>query len=111
MIEAARRQVSLAANAALTTLHWQLGYRVRTEVLEGKRAEYGSEIVAALGQRLEAQHGRGFGEKNRRRMVQFAEVFPDRQIVRPEKPNGHFLSPGEQFLFQPSERHLRQHKR
>lgn len=81
MIDAARRQVAVAANAALTTLYWQLGHRVRTEILDEKRAEYGARIVAAVGRQLEARHGRGFGEKNLRRMVQFAEVFPDPAIV------------------------------
>ena len=81
MIESARRQVAVAANAALTTLYWQLGNRVLTEVLQGRRAEYGAQIVAAAGRQLEARHGRGFGEKNLRRMVQFAEVFPSAEIV------------------------------
>jgi predicted nuclease of restriction endonuclease-like (RecB) superfamily len=81
MIESARQQVAQAANAALTTLYWELGHRVRTEVLAGRRAEYGAQIVAALGRRLEVGHGRGFGEKNLRRMVQFAETFPDPEIV------------------------------
>jgi len=31
--------------------------------------------------KLEVEFGRGFGEKNLRRMVQFAEIFPDGQIV------------------------------
>jgi len=65
MIDAARRQVAVAANAALTTLYWQLGHHVRTEVLEGRRAEYGAQIVAAVGRQLETCYGRGFGEKNR----------------------------------------------
>ena len=30
---------------------------------------------------MEVRHGRGFGEKNLRRMVQFAEVFPNAGIV------------------------------
>lgn len=81
MIEAARNQVAVAANAALTTLYWELGQRVRTEVLRGQRAEYGARIVAAVGRQLETQYGRGFGEKNLRRMVQFAAAFPDAQIV------------------------------
>ncbi len=63
MIESARRQVAVAANAGLTTLYWQLGCRVLTEVLRGRRAEYGAQIVAAVGRQLEARHGRGFGEK------------------------------------------------
>ena len=81
MIDLARKQVAIAANAALTTLYWELGHRVRTEVLEDQRAEYGAEIVAAVGRQLEARYGRGFGEKNLRRMVQFATVFPDAAIV------------------------------
>ncbi len=81
MIDAARRQVAVAANAALTTLYWHMGHRVRAEVLEGRRAEYGAQIVAAVGRQLETRYGRGFGEKNLRRMVQFAEVFPDSAIV------------------------------
>ena len=35
----------------------------------------------AAGKQLEARYGRGFGEKNLRRMVQFAAVFPDAGIV------------------------------
>ncbi len=81
MIDAARKQVAVAANAALTTLYWQLGHRVRTQVLEGQRAEYGAQIVATVGRQLETRYGRGFGEKNLRRMVQFATVFPDAEIV------------------------------
>ncbi len=59
MIDAARQQVAVAANAALTTLYWQIGHRVLTEVLDGRRAQYGAEIVAAVGRQLEGRHGRG----------------------------------------------------
>jgi hypothetical protein len=34
-----------------------------------------------VGRELEGRYGRGFGEKNLRRMVQFAEAFPDNEIV------------------------------
>ncbi len=81
MIEKARGQLAQAANAALTTLYWQVGMRIREDVLYEERAAYGAEIVAALGRQLEERFGRGFGEKNLRRMVQFAEAFPDREIV------------------------------
>lgn len=81
MIEAARTQVAVAANAALTTLYWQLGQRVRTEVLEGRRAERGAQIVSAVGRQLEARYGRGFSEKSLRHMVRFAQAFPEPEIV------------------------------
>jgi hypothetical protein len=55
MIGTARRQDADAANAALTTLYWKIGNRVRTEVLDGQRAEYCSRIVSAVGRQLEAR--------------------------------------------------------
>jgi hypothetical protein len=76
MIESARQQVAVTANAALTSLYWQLGQHVRTKVLEGRRGECGAQIVAAVGRQLETRYGKGFGDKNLQRMVQFATVFP-----------------------------------
>ncbi len=81
LIVQAREGVARAVNSGLTLLYWQIGDRIRHEVLREKRAEYGKEIVAALGRQLEQEFGRGFGDKNLRRMIQFAEVFPDREIV------------------------------
>ena len=81
LIEGARQQVAQAVNAGLTSLYWQIGARIRQDILKNTRAEYGAEIVATLGRQLEIEFGRGFGEKNLRRMVQFAETFPDVEIV------------------------------
>ena len=81
LIDSMRGQVAQAANAGLTTLYWQIGTRIRRDVLGPRRAEYGAEIIAELGQRLEGEYGRGFGEKSLRHMVRFAEQFPDEAIV------------------------------
>ena len=81
LILGARSRVAQSINASMTMLYWRIGIRVRREVLRGKRANYGEKIVAAVATRLEGEFGRGFGEKNLRRMVQFAEQFPDEQIV------------------------------
>jgi predicted nuclease of restriction endonuclease-like (RecB) superfamily len=81
LILEARQQTARMVNTGLTLLYWQVGDRIQREVLQEKRAEYGAEIVRALSTKLEAEFGRGLGEKNLRRMVQFAEVFPDREIV------------------------------
>ncbi len=81
MIDAARKQVSVAANAALTGLYWQIGQRVHTRVLEERRAEYGAQIVSAAGRQLEARYGRGFGEKSLRHMIRFARAFPSPEFV------------------------------
>lgn len=81
MIEAARVQVAQAANAALTTLYWQISARIRQDILQRQRAEYGAEVVAAVGQQLGERFGRGFSEKSLRHMLRFSEVFPDPEIV------------------------------
>jgi AcrR family transcriptional regulator len=81
LIRQAREGVARAVDAGLTTLYWHVGRRIRQDILKEKRAEYGEQIVSALSAQLEAEFGRGFGEKSLRRMIRFAEVFPDREIV------------------------------
>src|ERR1035437_4994144 len=76
LIQQAREGVARAVDSSLTTLYWHVGQRIRQDILNEKRAEYGGQIVAAVGRQLETEFGRGFGEKNLRRMSQFAEVFP-----------------------------------
>lgn len=81
LIEQARHAAAVAVNAGLTLMYWRVGQRIRSEVLGGQRASYGAEIVAKLSRQLVADYGRGFEEKNLRRMLQFAEVYPDEEIV------------------------------
>ncbi len=81
LIEKTRSGVAATVNAELTMLNWRIGKRISEEVLEGERAEYGKQIVVSLARQLENEYGRGFSEKNIRRMLQFAEVFSDEEIV------------------------------
>lgn len=81
MIETTRQTVATAVNAGLTSLYWRIGKRIHQEILQERRAEYGQSIIANLAQQLAQDYGNGFTEKNLRRMIQFAEVFPDEQIV------------------------------
>ena len=81
LIQAARSGVARAVDSGLVALYWQIGRRIRQEILQEKRAGYGEEIVATLSRQLAAEFGRGFEPKNLHRMIQFAEVFPDEEIV------------------------------
>lgn len=81
LIADARRDVARSVNAALVVLYWNVGRRIRQDILKEKRAGYGEGIVSALGRQLEAEFGRGFGARNLFRMVRFAEAFPDFKIV------------------------------
>ena len=81
LIQDARRQAAVAVNASLTLLYWHLGDRIRREVLGNTRAAYGEEILVAVSRNLTGEFGRGYSEKNLRRMIQFAEAFPEEEIV------------------------------
>ena len=81
LILTAREAVARTIDASLVTLYWHIGRRIHQDILKEKRAEYGVAIVAALGRQLSEEFGRGFTAKALHRMVQFAEVFPDEQIV------------------------------
>jgi len=81
LIETARHNVAITVNAGLTILYWQIGNRIRQDILKEKRAEYGKGIVATLSQELIKEYGNGFSYSALTRMVRFAEVFPDTQIV------------------------------
>ncbi len=81
LIEASRQRAAQAVNVELTLLFWRIGHRIHTEVLAGQRAGYGEEILPTLAEQLARDYGRGFGEKNLRRMVKFAVTFPDEPIV------------------------------
>ena len=81
LIAEAKAGLAATVNSALTLLYWRIGQRIRTEVLKRERAGYGEQIVVSLARHLEAEHGRGFGMKNLRHMLRFAEVFEAEEIV------------------------------
>ncbi len=81
LILTTRQAVARGVNAALTMLHWQVGDRIRRDILGEARAGYGDEIVSTLSRELTPEFGRGFSEKALRHMIRFAEAFPDFQIV------------------------------
>lgn len=83
LIEQSQQQVVAQANSTLTLLFWQIGKRINEDILQNKRADYGKQIVPTLSTQLKNKYGRNFELGNLRRMMQFAEQFPDLQIVVP----------------------------
>ena len=81
LIETARHNVAVTVNTGLTILYWQIGNRIRQDILKEKRAEYGKEIVATLSQELTKEYGNGFSYSALTRNVRFVEVFPKIKIV------------------------------
>ena len=83
IIRRGKSQAVAAVNSALTLTYWHVGQRINSEVLRGERAAYGQQVVASVAESLVAACGKSFEAKNLRRMMQFAEVFSDLEIVVP----------------------------
>lgn len=81
MIETSRQHVAVAVNSEITLLYWKIGKRINEEVLGNERAEYGKQVVISLSRQLTEEYGRGWDEKQLRRFMQFAQLFPEEQIV------------------------------
>ncbi|HQR79212.1 MAG TPA: PDDEXK nuclease domain-containing protein [Actinomycetota bacterium] len=81
LIDSARDSIASYANATLTMTYWQIGSIIDSEVLREERAEYGAQTLVTLSHELTARYGKGFDRPNLSRMVTFARLFPDREIV------------------------------
>lgn len=81
LIDQTRQNLAISVNSTMSMLYWQIGKRINEEVLEDNRAEYGKQIIFTLSKQLLTEYGSSFAEKNIRRMLQFSEVFPDKEIV------------------------------
>ena len=69
--------------------------RIKSDVLENQRADYGKQIDVAMSRQLTAQCGRSFEEKCLSRMMQFAQILKDEQIVATlwrQLSLGHFIT-------------------
>ena len=82
IIDRARGHVAATANYELTMMYWHIGERINLEVLNNQRAEYGKQIVVTVSQQLQITYGeKGFEKSSITRMMKFAKLFPDKQIV------------------------------
>ncbi len=81
LIEQSKKFVIVQANSVMTMLFWNVGKRINEDILQNKRADYGKQIVATLAQQLTEKHGKNFEKTNLTRMMKFAELFPEIEIV------------------------------
>ena len=83
IIEKRTLRAGMYANREVTLMYWEIGHHISSTILDGERAEYGKRVVVTLSQQLVRKYGSAFELRNLRRMVQFAELFPDLKIVSP----------------------------
>lgn len=77
IIEQAKLSAYKAVNETLIKRNWLLGMRIQHEVLKGRRAEYGEQIIAKLATDLAKKYGRGFSKSNLYQFVSFYVSHPN----------------------------------
>ena len=91
IVKVARGNVYRAINTTMVAAYWNIGQRIVEEEQDGKhRAEYGKYILRELADALNQEFGKGFDERELRRMRQFYLTFPIRDSLRPELTWTHY---------------------
>jgi len=81
IIETRKARAGAYANCEITMMYWEIGQYIGSVLLSGERAEYGKRIVAELAQQLMKRYGNSFERTKITRMIKFAKLFPDYDIV------------------------------
>lgn len=70
--------------------YWEIGRSIVEEQGGEERAEYGNALIINLSEKLTADYGKGFDERNLRFMRRFYTTFPIRNALRSELAWTHY---------------------
>ncbi len=91
VIQHARQQVKRAVDQHMVHAYWHTGRLIVEEEQQGQtRAEYGTQQLKRLSQRLQAEFGKGFDVTNLRNMRRFYLAFPIRDTLCLELSWSHY---------------------
>ncbi|MDR2813252.1 MAG: PDDEXK nuclease domain-containing protein [Prevotellaceae bacterium] len=84
ILATARDKAYSAVNFAMVEAYWLIGKQIVEAQAGNERAEYGTQLLKYLSKQLTQDFGKGFEERELRRIRQFYLTFPIRDAVRPE---------------------------
>lgn len=91
ILASSRQRAYTAINFAMVESYWLIGQQIVENELQGAaRAEYGKGVLRELAERLTAEFGKGFDERELRKMRQFYQMFQIRDTLRPELTWSHY---------------------
>ena len=81
LIENTRQRLATTINAEACILHWQIGKRIKEDVLYNKRADYGKQVIKNLADSLAEKYGKGWGFYKLQHCVRSAYTFSEEEIM------------------------------
>lgn len=80
LIDGARIRIATTVNAEACWLNWNIGKRIKEDILYNERAEYGKEILKNISIRLTERYGSGWGVYKLQHCVRSAYAFTQEEI-------------------------------
>ena len=91
ILAGARQRAYTAVNFAMVESYWLVGQQIVEHEQHGEtRADYGKGVLKELAARLTTDFGKGFEERELRKIRQFYLTFPIRDSLRPELTWSHY---------------------
>ena len=90
IIRESRKSAYRAVNFTMVIAYWNIGKLIVEDELHRGRADYGKKILNNISKRLTKEFGKGFDERELRKMCQFYKCFQIRDSLRPELSWTHY---------------------
>lgn len=91
ILATARKRTYYAINFTMVESYWTIGQTIVEHEQRGEvRATYGKGVLKEVAARLTTEFGKGFDERELRKMRQFYLTFQNRDTLRPELTWSHY---------------------
>jgi len=77
LIDNAKKNVVLHVNTEFVILNWNIGKKIKNEILKNNKPEYGKQVIKELSKKLIKDYGKGYSYSNLYRMLQINECFKE----------------------------------
>jgi hypothetical protein len=75
LIDNTRQRLAITVNAEICLLNWAVGTRIKEDILNNQRADYGKQVIKNLSNLLTVNYGKGWGYEKLQHCVRSAYTF------------------------------------
>lgn len=81
IIDETRYRVAVYVNSEASMMNWHVGKRIKEDILNSQRAEYGKQVLKRLAKKLMLRYGNGWGFQKLQHCVRAAYTFSEEDIM------------------------------
>ena len=90
LMNESRKHIVNYVNTTMLFTYWNIGKMIVEEQGGSRKAKYGNNLISELSKQLTFDFGKGFDERNLRKVRQFYLMYPIWDSVRPELTWTHY---------------------